>query len=117
MKITTYYMRAANFAILVIALSAMIALLGVLAWSTLDAAGEAQGQQKRNLMLFAYVALGALTFTALLLMVLVVRYIAQRLTNPPEPFKPTEYEDAWTEAGRRLKPEDAPPVEGFEEND
>jgi len=113
----TRYFRATSFAILTVALVGLIAILVALLLLVLGAAEGAQGQQKRNLLLMAYLALGALGLAALLLVALIIRYLGTRITHRPQKPKPMGYVDAWTEAGQRLKPEDAPPIEGFEEDD
>jgi hypothetical protein len=116
-KITSRYTRATSFAVLTIALVAAAALLTGLVLLLLDAAGKAEPERQRYLVKLASLAMGALVLSVVVLVALVARYVAYRLTNPPEAFKPMGYESAWKEAGRRLRPEDAPPVEGFEDRD
>lgn len=115
-KAYTRYFRATSFAVLTVALAALIAILVALLVLVLDAAEEAQAPQKRSLLMMAYLALGALGLAALLLVVLAVRYLGTRTTERTGGRKPMQYVDAWAEAGRRLKPEDAPPIEGFEDD-
>ena len=117
MKAPSRYFRATSFAILTIALVGLIAVLVSLLVVVLGAAEGTQGQTRRSLLLLAYLALGALGLAALLVTVLIIRYIGARTTARPEKPKPMDYVDAWAEAGRRLKPEDAPPIEGFEDGD
>jgi hypothetical protein len=116
-KITGQYTRATSFAILTIALVTAAALLTGLLLLLLDAAGKAEPEKQRHLVKLASLTMGALVLSVVILVGLIARYVAYRLTHPPEPFKPMGYEDAWKEAGRRLRPEDAPPVEGFEDSD
>jgi uncharacterized protein involved in cysteine biosynthesis len=111
------YSRRASFAILVIALVTFLALVaGVLYW-VLKSAAEAEPALRDYLMKMAALATAVLVLTVLILFAVVIRHIASRITSPTE--KPTAgtYENAWAEAGRRLKPEDAPPVPGFEEEE
>ena len=116
MKISTHYTRATNFAILVIAMVIWIAVLASVLYLVLMAIR--QGHEQRDYLLgLAYLTMGVLAFSLILLVSIIAHHAAGRLKHPPEQFKPTKYEDAWTEAGRRLKPEDAPPIEGFEEED
>ena len=117
MKPFTQYFRATSFAILTVVLVGLIAILVALLLLALDAAQGAQDLQKRNLLLTAYLTLGALGLAVLLLVALIIRYLGTRITHRPHKPKPMDYVDAWTEAGQRLKPEDAPPIEGFEEDD
>ena len=114
-KISTHYARATNFAILIIAMVIWIVVLAGGLYLVLAAVQQGQGQREYLLGL-AYLTMGVLAVSLILLVGIIAHHAASRLNQPPEPFKPTKYEDAWTEAGRRLKPEDAPPIEGFEEN-
>lgn len=117
MKAYTRYFRATSFAVLTVTLVGLIAILVVLLVLVLDAAEEAQAPQKRSLLMMAYLALGALGLASLLLVVLAARFLGSRVTERMGDRKPMGYVDAWAEAGRRLKPEDAPPIEGFEDGD
>ncbi len=56
-----------------------------------------------------------LILTTVILFGVIIHHMAQRITSSPDRPPATAYENAWTEAGRRLKPEDAPPVQGFED--
>ncbi|MDY7009710.1 MAG: hypothetical protein SVV80_03025 [Planctomycetota bacterium] len=115
-KISTHYMRTTNFAILSIAMVAWIVALAGVLYLVLTAVP--QDQEQRNYFLgLAWLTMGVLAVSLILLVGIIAHHAAGRLNQPTEPFKTTKYEDAWTEAGRRLKPEDAPPVEGFEEED
>ena len=116
-KACTRYIRATSFALLTVTLVGLIAILVVLLLLVLDAAEEAQAPQKRSLLMMAYLALGALGLASLLLVVLAIRYLGTRMTERTGSRKPMGYVDAWAEAGQRLKPEDAPPIEGFEDGD
>ena len=112
----TQYTRATNFAILIIAMVVWIAVLAGVLYLVLTAVR--QGQEHRDYLLgLAYLTMGVLAVSLILLVGIIAHHVASRLKHPPESFEPTKYEDAWTEAGRRLKPEDAPPIEGFEEED
>ncbi len=115
-KTSTYYTRATNFAILVIAMVVWIAVLAGVLYLVLTAVPQDQEQRDYFLGL-AYLTMGVLAFSLILLVAIIAHYTASRLNPPTEPFEATKYEDAWTEAGRRLKPEDAPPIEGFEEEE
>lgn len=110
-KISTQYARATNFAVLVIAMVAWIAGLASVLYLVLTVAARNQ-----YLLGLAWLTMGLLAVSLILLVGIIVHYITSRINQPAEPFEPTKYEDAWTEAGRRLKPEDAPPVDGFEED-
>ena len=111
------YRRRTSFAIVVIALVAFMAILTGVLYRTLAAAAQAEPDTRDYLMRLAAMTTAVLVLSAVLLFGTVIRYIASRITGPADKFKPTPYEDAWTEAGRRLKPEDAPPVQGFEDED
>ena len=114
MKAPNPYVRSASFAILMIGLAALNTLLAVLLHKVAAAAATAPLARHEYLTRLAYLV-GAVLIAALALTVIVlVHHLALRLFSHPEPFKPTPYEDAWTEAGKRLKPEDAPPVEPYE---
>ncbi|KKM21284.1 hypothetical protein LCGC14_1636950 [marine sediment metagenome] len=115
-KPTTRYTRATSFAILVISLVAMGAMLaGMLVW-LLHAAGlvEAKSEKQQYFLRLASVTMAALLLWVVILVGLVARYIARRLTDRTDRPQPMGYVDAWAEAGRRLDPKDAPPVDGFE---
>jgi len=109
--------RRVSFAVLVIALVTFLAMAaGVLYW-VLRSAAEAKPALRDYLMKMAALAAAVLVLTAVILFAVVIRHIASRITSPAEKPAPGTYEDAWAEAGRRLKPEDAPPVPGFEEEE
>ena len=112
--------RATSFAITMLALVVIAAMLtGLLLW-LLNSAGVKPGtepvdtQRQKDLVRLAALVTAALVITVLVMLYLVARYIAQRVLASPEKHPPTPYVNAWTEAGRRLRPEDAPPVPGFE---
>ena len=113
--------RRAGFAMLVITLIALIAMCaGALYWTVhaADKAGRADDQPKLDHWTrLAAMSAAVLILTVLILFGVVVRYVTQRLTRYRASSAPTPFESAWTEAGRRLKPEDAPPVEGYEDPD
>ena len=111
------YTRATSFAIVVISLVVMTAVLAALVYWLLSAATRADGERQKYLLRLASVAAAGLLLALLVLLGTVARYVARRLTAPQERFEPMGYVDAWSEAGRRLKPEDAPPVPGFEADD
>lgn len=114
-KLRTHYMRATSFAMVVFGLTSFMGVLVGLLFLAFGKARKAVDlAQKQYLTRLSQLLLAVLLLTALLLIGVIAHYIAQRLKNPPEPFKPMGYEDAWTESGRRLKPEDAPPVEPWE---
>ncbi len=116
-RIETHYLRRTNFAIGVIALVGFIAgMTGLLYWLA-KAAKSADPQVRTYVMRLAAMATALVILSAALLVAVVARYVASRLLHPPEPFKPMGYVDAWTEAGRRLKPQDAPPVRPYEQPD
>ncbi len=108
------HMRKANVTILTIALAALIAVQVMLLFMVLDAAEQAEGDSRDSLLKFVRLILVALCLSVLVVVALLVRWLGNRLTHPGQPFKRMEYMDAWTEAGRRLKAEDAPPIEEFE---
>jgi uncharacterized membrane protein len=116
-KVNAHYVRATNFAILVIALVALIAMLTGLLYVIFAKAASASSQAQGTLLRVAWLIGATLMLTVLILLGVVIHYVAQRLTQPPEGFKPTAYFDAWSEAGRRVKAEDAPPVEPYEKED
>lgn len=109
-------LRAINFAIAVVFLAVLAALMAGLLWRMLDRVAEAVDEQKRrDLLPFAALAAGGLGATLVLLALAVIRYVGSRLAGMSEEAKPMGYVDVWAEGGRRLKPEDAPPIEEFEE--
>jgi hypothetical protein len=116
-KPITHYTRLTSFAVLLIALLVLVAMLTGLLLLLLGAAGSAEPERQKYLVRMASLAMGALVLSILILAGVVIRYLAQRLTGPSDQFKPMGYESAWKEAGRRLRPEDAPPVEGFEDTE
>lgn len=107
-------MRKANVTILAIALAALIAIQVMLLYMVLDAAEQAEGDSRDSLLKFVRLILVALCLSVLVVVALLVRWLGNHLTHPRQPFKRMEYMDAWTEAGRRLKAEEAPPIEEFE---
>ncbi|MCK4625970.1 MAG: hypothetical protein KAV00_11710 [Phycisphaerae bacterium] len=109
------YTRATNFAILVIAMVAWIMVLSGVLYLVLAAVPH-EPEQRDYLLRLAYLTTGVLGVSVILLVAIVAHYAASRLRHPTEQSARGEYEDAWTEAGRRLKPEDAPPIDGFEED-
>ncbi len=117
MKLHAHYMRTTSFAIVVISLVAWIGVLMGLLYLVFAMAAPADPERQAYLMRWAWLTGAVLCLSLIILAGAVIRYVASRLTEPPEPFKPTGYVDAWTEAGRRLKAEDAPPVEPFEKDD
>lgn len=117
MKIKAHYARSTSFGIVVIVLVALIALLGGMLYVVFAKAASAEPRLQGYLMRLAWLTGAALFLSILILLGVIVRYVASRLTDQPEPYKPTGYRDVWTEAGRRLKAEDAPPIEPFEQED
>jgi len=113
-NLKTHYLRATNFAILVISLVALIAMLTGLLYVIFAKAATVDAKTQSALARVAWLTGAALMLSILILLGVIIHYVAQRLTQPPEGFKPTAYFDAWTEAGRRVKAEDAPPVEPYE---
>ena len=114
-KPASYYSRATSFAISVIALLALTAMLSALLYWLLNAAPNAEGEKQQYLLRFIFLVMGALFLTLIILLGVIARYVAHRLTSPEEKYQPLGHFDAWAEAGRRLRPEDAPPIEGFED--
>ncbi len=108
------YTRATNFAILVIAMVVWILVLSSVLYLVLAAVPH-EPEQRDYLLRLAYLTTGVLGVSLILLIGIIAHYAASRLKHPTEQSAHAEYEDAWTEAGRRLKPEDAPPIDGFEE--
>jgi len=84
-KITGQYTRATSFAILTIALVTAAALLTGLLLLLLDAAGKAEPEKQRHLVKLASLTMGALVLSVVILVGLIARYVAYRLTHPPEP--------------------------------
>lgn len=112
-------LRRAGFAMLVITLVAVIAICaGVLYWAMQSSATTSARNDRElrdYLTKIAALATGVMILTVVILFGVVIHYVAARISLPPEKFVPSTYENAWAEAGRRLKPEDAPPVAGFED--
>jgi hypothetical protein len=114
-KLPTHYWRATSFALVVFGLVAFMGVLVSLLFLVMWYVPRAHDPpQKQYLARLAQLLVALLLLTGLMLIAAVAHYISQRLKNPPEPFKPMGYEDAWSEGGRRLKPENAPPVEPWE---
>jgi hypothetical protein len=109
-----FYLRATNFAILTVGLGAWSALLAVLLQRVLAASQTPYPLRHAYLVRLAWLIGALLMLSLLVLAATVIHYLGWRLTRPPERFTPTPYEDAWTEAGRRVKAEDAPPVFPYE---
>ncbi len=111
------YERGARFGILIITLIVIIATcVGLLFWVLRSAAASGANKELRNyLTKMATIIAGVLILSLVILFAVVIRYIAFRLAPPATKRTPAPWENAWIEAGRRLRPEDAPPVAGFEE--
>ena len=109
------YTRATNFAILTIAMVVWIMVLAGVLYLVLAAIPH-EPEQRDYLLRLAYLTTGVLGVSVILLIGIIAHYAASRLKLPTEQSSHAEYENAWTEAGKRLKAEDAPPIEGFEEN-
>ena len=114
-KPASHYSRAISFAISVIALVTLMAMLLALLYWLLNAAPKAEGQKQQYILRFIFLIVGVLFLTLIILLGVIVRYLAHRLTAPEEKYQPMGHFDAWAEAGRRLRPEDAPPIEGLED--
>ena len=110
-------MQKTNIIVLVIALAMLVVVQGTLMYVLLDAAGETEGEAQTSLIRFARLAMIGLFLSVLIVTALVLRLIRGRLFRQADEFKPMGYVDVWAEAGRRVDAEDAPPVEGFEEED
>jgi uncharacterized BrkB/YihY/UPF0761 family membrane protein len=116
-KLTVHYLRSTSFAVLTISLMGVIALLAVLLQRVLASAhavGPDQAAKAAYLSRLAWLVGLVLLLPAALLAAVVIRYILARAANPPEPFKPMGHVDSWTEAGKRLKAENAPPVAPYD---
>jgi membrane protein implicated in regulation of membrane protease activity len=111
------YRSRTRFALVVISLVTMVALLTGLLYLAFARAAAAEPKDQAYLLRLAWLTGAVLIATFLVLVGVIVHYVASRLSEPPEKYKPTGYVDIWSEAGRRLKPEDAPPVEPFELED
>ncbi len=111
------YERSARFGILIITLIVIVATcVGLLFWVLRSAAASGDSKELRNyLTKMATIIAGVLILSLVILFAVVIRYVAFRLAPPAAKRTPAPWESAWTEAGRRLKPEDAPPVPGFED--
>ena len=114
MKSTIQASRATSFAILTISMTVLVAALGSLLYVLLVSSKQASGEVQAYLMKLAYLDGAALVLAVVILLGGVIRYITGRLLAQPDKPTSTPYESAWTEAGKRLKPEDAPPIEPFE---
>ncbi len=110
-------MQKTNLIVLIIALALLVVVQGALMYLLLDAAREADGDAQKSLLWFARLAMIGLFLSVLIGAALVLRLIRGGLFRPTDEFKPMGYVDVWSEAGRRIDAEDAPPVEGFEEED
>ncbi len=114
------HLRRAGFAMLVISLIAVIIACGgvlYLAFQSAAAAADKADKPLRNdLTKIATMATGMLILTTVILFGVIIHHVAQRITGSADRAPATTYENAWAEAGRRLKPEDAPPVQGFEDD-
>ena len=109
-----HYMRSTVFAITVVLLCVWIAAAtGLLFW-VFHAAEKASPAKQPSLGRAGVMVFGILIISVLLLLGVVIHYIKSRLTQPLRPPAKTAFESAWEEAGRRLKAEDAPPVEPYE---
>jgi hypothetical protein len=92
----------------VLFLLAFLAVLGVIAYFLLEPmlqmAGQGTPDERRKLA--AYAALFVCILLLVLLVGLVISVRMGRALQPENdsPSKPTEYPDAWEEAGRRAKP-------------
>ena len=108
---------ATSFAVTVLSLIVVAATLGGLLYWLLKSAGQsaAGGDQQKYLANMAALTTATLLLTLLLLAYLVTRRVVRRLLANPDKPKTTPYVNAWLEAGRRLRPQDAPPVPGFED--
>jgi len=113
--------RATSFAISFLALVVIVAMLtGLLLW-LLNSAGGHNGaeppdkEHQKVLTQMAAVVMAVLVIAVLVLLYLVARYVARRVLTTPDKPPPTPFVSAWVEAGRRLRPEDAPPVPDFED--
>ena len=112
--------RKTSFTIVIVALALIIALLLFLLYSILVDIGTVDQQTRQYLITLASLVAAVLLLSIFLLVLEVVHYVAGRVSGSTAPTRRTDYEyeqDAWTEAGKRLKPEDAPPIEDFEQDD
>lgn len=110
-------LRTLNFAVLSGGLAIMNVLLGVLLYRITDFAQTAPPASPTRQSYLSRLGLlvGAVMILSLVMLALVViHFVLTRLSERHDVRKSTSYEDAWTEAGRRLKPEDAPPVYPYE---
>ena len=110
--------RKTSFTIVIVALALIITLLLFLLYSILMDIGTVDQQTRQYLITLASLVAAVLLLSIFLLVLEVVHYVAGRVSGSTAPTRRTDYEqDAWTEAGKRLKPEDAPPIEDFEQAD
>jgi len=98
---------------LAIALVAVAVLLGILLAITLGAVPQVAAKTKPAMLRLAWATFFALGLTLILLVWVVIRFAIER-TRPTGP-KHTEYVDAWSLAGKRMKVE--PPPEDEEQDD
>jgi len=113
-KPASHYTRATTFAITVLSLVLAGSLAAGMLYWLLHSAGQSSGDRQQYLLRMASLATAALLLLLLVLLGVVAHYVARRISTPSETYRPMGYEDAWAEAGRRLKAKDAPPIEGFE---
>lgn len=95
--------RTASFIVTLLFLVAMVTGMGIMFGLTLHGAQGATDEVKKLLRLLAWMSVAMLGLTLLMLFWLVVRFMMRRIR--PQGHGPTEYVDAWSLAGKRVKPQ------------
>lgn len=108
---TQQTVRRINYALLTFCLLLMAAGLTAVVWITTHAYASAEEPTRRLLFHLAWVAAATLGLTLLVLLWIVLRWGRLRI-KPPIPLPETHYVDAWSEAGKRIRVDEA-----FDEDD
>ena len=111
--------KKTSFVIVIITLIVIIAILLVLLYSILTDIGQVNQKTRQYLITLSCLVAGVLLLSMFLLLVEILHYAASKVKGGNLPVQRAERveDDAWTEAGKRLKPEDAPPIDDFEQNE
>ena len=111
--------KKTSFIIVITTLAIIIAILLVLLYSILTDIGQVNQESRQYLITLACLVAGVLLLNIFLLVVEILHYAGSKVSSRNLPIQRTEHieEDAWTEAGKRLKPEDAPPIDDFEQDE
>jgi Na+-driven multidrug efflux pump len=101
-----YLLLAVCLVLLTVGLAGIIVMVS-------SAYGPADEAARRVLLRMAWVASVSLGLTLIMLLWVVIRWVRLRIKLPPK-TQPTEYIDAWSEAGKRMP---APDHEELEPDD